>query len=166
MTAKQIVNIVLRLLGALWALSAIISLPDLLQFATAADDQTRRLTLGNALSTLVWLIIGAAMFFKSEQIASALFPDTDRLSISATSDELQQVGFSLLSVYFGIGAIATLAGLIYVAIRNEPMDESRLGYLWRLNPEHLVSAAAQLVVCIALFFGSKGLSRLWRRVRA
>jgi len=63
MTAKQIVNIVLRLLGALWALSAIISLPDLLQFASAADEQTRRLTLGNALSTLVWLIIGAAMFF-------------------------------------------------------------------------------------------------------
>ncbi len=165
MTAKQIANVALRLLGALWILSAIVSLPNLLQYASGADSQARRIVLGSAIGELVWLLVGVSLFLKSERIAALLFPGEDRLSVSATAEELQQVGFSLLSVYFGVGAAGRVAGLIYVALRNEPIDESRVSYLWRLSPEKLVSASVELIICIALFVGSKALSRFWFRLR-
>jgi len=165
MTAKQLANIALRLLGALWTLSAIISLPNLLQLSSAADIQTRKLMLGSGVGELVWLIAGVALFLKSEKLAAFFFPGAELLSISASAQDLQQVGFSLLSVYFGISAAGRVAGLIYLAIRSEPFEESRLSYLWRLNPERLVSAGFELLICVALFFGSRALSHLWWRLR-
>src|ERR1700736_3531936 len=120
MTAKQIANIALRLLGALWTLSAIISLPNLLQLSSAADTQTRKMMLGSGIGELVWLIAGATVFLKRESIAALFFPGTEQLSISATAQELQQVGFSLVSVYLGVLATARVAGLAYAAIRSEP----------------------------------------------
>jgi hypothetical protein len=165
MTAKQIANIALRLLGAFWTLSAIIALPNLLQLSSAADTQTRKMMLGSGIGELVWLIAGATVFLKSESIAALFFPGTEQLSVSATAQELQQVGFSLVSVYFGVLATGRVAGLVYVAMRSEPLDESRLSYLWRFNPERLVSAAVELIVCVVLFFGSKALSQFWWRLR-
>jgi hypothetical protein len=74
MTAKQIVNIFLRLKGALWVLAALISFPAMLFFASSATDvQTRKMVLGNGLGEIVWLVIGIVVFFKSEVIATALF---------------------------------------------------------------------------------------------
>ena len=145
-------------------ISAIISFPILLLNARA-NAEWRVVELSNGVSQIVWLIIGATLFFKSERIAAGLFPQSEQMSMSVTPEDLQKVGFSLIAIYFGIAAIASLGGLAYLAIRNEPVDETHLSYLWRMNPEHLASAAVQLVVCIALFFGSHGLSVLWQRVR-
>src|SRR5437868_260561 len=96
MTAKQLANIGLRLLGAVWTLTAIISLPNLLQLGSAADIQTRKLMLASGVGELVLLIAGVALFLKSEKLAAFFFPREELLSISASAQDLQQVGFSLL----------------------------------------------------------------------
>jgi hypothetical protein len=168
MTARTLVSILLRLWGALWALGAILSFPRVLLFAAqAGDSHSRHLMLGNAVIEFVWLVLGFVLFIKNEQIAAALFPTLEgELSISATSSELQEVGFSLLAIYFGVGAVARLAGLIYEMARASPFDDrSRFSELAQRNAESLVSTAAQVLVCILLFFGSHGLAALWRRVR-
>src|SRR5437879_10592983 len=103
MSAKTIISILLRLWGALWAIGAIIGIPGVLIYAgQAADSQTRHIMLSNGVVDLVWLGLGCLLFFKSEQVADAMFPNVEgSLSIAATSSELQQVGFSLLAIYFG-----------------------------------------------------------------
>jgi len=168
MSAKTLVSIILRLLGALWVLSAIIGVPSVILFAAqTTDSSSRHIMLGNAVVDLVWLILGCVLFFKNEQIAGVLFPNTEgELAIAATAHELQQVGFSLLAVYFGIGAVARLAGLLYQFARAAPADDqSRFYEIARRNPESLASTAVQLIVCVLLFFGSQSLATFWRRVR-
>jgi hypothetical protein len=167
MTARQIVNIVLRLWGALWALGAIINFPPMLEFATSVHDAPSfRMALSNALVNLVWLVVGAVLFFKSERIANAFFPDGEALSISATAPELQQIGFSLLAAYFGIGACSRLLGHLYVLIRGDlPNGMSRIDYVLQPYPGNALSAVIELAVCIALFLGSKRLSAFWQRLR-
>src|SRR5437016_948888 len=125
MTAKQIVSIILRLWGALWALGAIISFPGVIVFAAqAVDSQSRRIMLSNGIVELVWLVLGCVLFLKNEQIAAALFPNLEgEVSISATWRELQEVGFSLLAIYFGLGAVSHLAGVIYQFARSAPVDD-------------------------------------------
>ena len=169
MTARKFVSIVLRLWGALWALRAIIAFPGVLFFAAqTADSHSRHIILGNTVVELVWLVLGCVLFVKNEQIGAALFPDLQgELSIAATSSELQEVGFSLIAVYFGVGAISRLAGLIYQFARATPFDDqSRFSRLAERNPEALVTTGAQLLVCLMLFFGSQALAGFWRRVRS
>ena len=147
MTAKQLANVILRLLSAVWTLSVL---------------------LGNVLVEIVWLIVAIIVFFNSEQIANFLFAgNAEQLSIAATARQLQELGFSLIAVYLGVSAAGRVTSLIYEFIRVEPdMDESRIAYLARTRTENLASAAVQLIVCIALFFGSKALARFWARLRA
>lgn len=68
--------------------------------------------------------------------------------------------------YFGLGALARLAGLMYQFARAAPVDnQSRFTELAQRSPENLVSTTAQLIVCILLFFGSRNLASFWLRVR-
>src|SRR5438128_8720317 len=115
MTAKQFVRILLRLWGALWALRALISMPGILIVAAqTSGSHSRLMILSNGIVELVWFVLGCVLFLKNEQVAAALFPNIEgQISISATSHEVQEVGFSLLAVYFGLGAVSHLAGLIY-----------------------------------------------------
>ena len=96
-----------------------------------------------------------------------MFPNVEgSLSVAATSRELQEVGFSLLAIYFGLGAVSRLAGLIYQFARIRPIDDqSSFSQLAERTPQNLVSTAVQLLAWVVLFFGARGLASFWRRVR-
>jgi len=145
----------------------VISIPGILFFASQVASDSRRITLSNGVVELVWLVLGCFLFFKSDQVADALFPTLDdELSINTTSRELQEVGFSLIAIYFAVGAVSRLAGLIYVFARAVPVEgQSRFTEVAQRNPENLIAMTAQLLVCIVLFFGTQGLANFWQRVR-
>lgn len=166
MTAKHLANIAIRILGALWVIGAVSGLPSLLAFTGAADAQSREMMLGNGVSQVFWLVAGVLLFRFSERIAASFFKGPEELTIAASAQQLQRVGFSLLAVYLGIAAASQIAGLVYLGVSGDPSPESPLSYLWHLNPGQLVSAIAELVICIALFFGSDALSSFWSKLRA
>src|SRR5581483_1716929 len=44
-------------------------------------------------------------------------------------------------------------------------DQSSFSQLAERTPQNLVSTAVQLLACVVLFFGARGLASFWRRVR-
>ncbi len=167
MTAKEIANIVLRLLGALWCVSALLSVPSMFVVpVTSADIPTRAFIISATINAALSFAAGAALLVWSRPVAASLFPSPQELSIAATAPELQEVGFSLLAVYFAIEALSRIGGLTYTALQHEAwQDESRLEYLWRMNREGVISASVTLLAAIVLFFGSAQLAAFWHRVR-
>ena len=143
-------------------LGALMSFPVALRFAMAAGAmQTHSVAMANALHEIAWMVVGAVVFFKSESIANFLFADGEPLAISASAADLQRVGFSVVAVVFGVSAVAELARLGYLYLRDRPSDSFMVQY-----GDHLVSAVVEVVFSVVLFFGSKGLSDSWRRLRA
>ena len=129
-------------------------------------ESGRSFVIAGAVNGLVWLVIGICLYARSESIAARLFPGTEQLSISATADQLQEVGFGLLAVYFIVDATARLGGLVYIAIKGRPEYESQFEHLWSTNREGLVIAVVELVFGIGLFLGVRGIATLARKVRA
>lgn len=168
MTARNIISIVLRLWATVWVVGTVTSMATMLVFAThATNGESRHIFVSNFVVGVVWIVLGCVLFFQNERLAAALFPKTEgELAIAATSQELQAVGFSLLAIYFGCHAVSRLAGILYEFVRTPTFgDQSRFSGLAQNNPENLVTTAAQLIVAVILFFGSKGLSAFWNRVR-
>jgi len=163
MTSRELANIVLRLLGAVWCATVLFNAPHFFTFDWA-DLGTRHIAIGGVISSVLWLTIGAVVFAKSRRIASALFEDGSPLSISATAAELQQVGFSLLGIDFAVRAVATLGGLLYVFWKRDLLG-AQFESGWTQYSERIITAALEAGFAILLFFGSAGLSKLWQRLR-
>jgi hypothetical protein len=166
MTARHLANVAFRILGLMWSAAALVSLPEILTLGTAADANTRRIILTNTLVQILWLIIGVLLFVYCDRIAARMFRGDEPLEISATAPQLQEIGFSLLALYLGIPALVRVIALIYEAKRRTMEGESQLKYAWQSGPERIVSTFISLVLCIALFFGSRALTAFWQKLRA
>lgn len=87
------------------------------------------------------IVLGGALIVLRKRLADRLFPaGSERL----LAEEGQAVALSVLGAYLVVQGIA------------------RLTWVGRFD----WSAAVQLVLGIGLFFGARGLSGLWRRVRS
>lgn len=119
MTARHLATIVLRILGALWALGSLFALPGMLALAPQADAQTRRILMSNGVAQLVWLALGMLLFLYAERVAQWMFAGDEQLSVSATAGR-----FSLLAIYFAIPALAQIVAFIYRMRHNAPKGDS------------------------------------------
>lgn len=94
--------------------------------------------------SLVVILVGAGLILLRDRLADRLFsPGTQPLS----AREVQAVAYSVLGCYF---AVQGLSGI------------SRFGWSGQLD----WAGATQLVLGVALFFGARGLSRLWSLSRS
>ena len=164
MTAREITNVVLRLLGLIWVAGAALTMPQFF-WLDASTPQSKHLVIGSALSALLWLMFGLVVIVSSRTIADWLVGPGEALSIAATPRELQEIGLSLLGVYFGVGALGRLAGLVYIFARQDAVGV-RIESAWAVYPERIVTTAVELLLAIALFLGSHGIANLWARMRS
>lgn len=89
---------------------------------------------------ILGMVLGGVLIVLRQRLADRLFPaGSERL----LAEEAQAVALSVLGAYLVVQGIA------------------RVTWIGRFD----WSAAVQLVLGIALFFGARGLSGLWRRVR-
>ena len=109
-----------------------------------ANDQVNAVYPSALLAgTLTAILLGVALVVWRERLATRLFAaETGPIAARDT----QAVALSVLGCYFAIGAIPRLVG----AFRLERIE-------W--------PALTELVLGIALFFGARGLARLWTAAR-
>jgi hypothetical protein len=163
MRASEIATIFLRLIGALWFVSGMMAIPHVFIVLAATGSGSRAITAASAISTILYLAVGGAMFIKSEAIGAWMFPyGEDKLSVSVDALSMQKIGFSLLAVYLGISALGRAAGLLYSQVRYGDYDESAMQYMWRVNKEDLVAATVEMLACVVLFLGAKRLAKFAR----
>jgi len=97
------------------------------------------------IGTLIAVLLAITLVVMRERLAARLFPaDTGPLAARDT----QAVALSVLGCYFAIGAIPRLVGVGRVGGRID----------W--------AAVTQLVLGVALFFGARGVARLWAAARS
>jgi hypothetical protein len=97
----------------------------------------QRLALAVALlGSVLAVLFGSALILLRYRVANLLFPPA---AAAVSSREVQAVALSVLGCYFAVQGV------------------SNLSWAGRLD----WSGAIQLVLGIALFFGARGLSRLW-----
>jgi hypothetical protein len=87
-------------------------------------------------STVLGILIGTGLVFWRDRLANRLFRPADHL---LSSSEVHAVALSILGCYFAVQGL------------------SRLAWAWGFD----WSGATQVVLGIGLFFGGRGLSRLW-----
>ena len=88
------------------------------------------------MGSVLAVLVGSALVLLRDRVANLLFPPA---TASVTSREVQAVALSVLGCYFAVQGVSNLAWA------------GRLDW----------SGAIQLVLGVALFFGARGLSRLW-----
>src|SRR5712672_3524879 len=98
------------------------------------------------IGTLVAILLAITLVVMRERLAAGLFAaDTGPLAARDT----QAVALSVLGCYFAIGAIPRLAGVGLFGV-------GRIEWV----------AVIQLVLGVALFFGARGVARLWAAARS
>ena len=97
------------------------------------------------IGTLIAVLLAITLVVMRERLAARLFPaDTGPFA----ARDAQAVALSVLGCYFAIGAIPRLVGVGRFGGRID----------W--------AAVTQLVLGVALFFGARGVARLWAAARS
>ena len=151
MTQRQLASVLFAVLGAFIAISwlpqivvAVGLLTQPIATTTSAGDQSGSdaYAVSLLIGTLITVLLGIFLVIARDRVAERLFADS-RDPLAAR--ETQAVALSVLGCYFVIGGISRLVGR---GLR--PID-------W--------SAVTQLVLGLALFFGARGVARLWAAAR-
>lgn len=111
---------------------------------TDSDPVARWSAVSSLGVLLATVLISVELVLLRDRLANRLFPPE---ASSAGASELQAVAISVLGCYFAVQGLATLS------------------HMWALSGELDWAGLTQLVLGVALFFGSRGLSRLWSLAR-
>ena len=167
MTTTQLANIILRILGALWIVRGLMALPQMILLSFQAAASAGFFVVGSVITSVLWVALGFVIYRKSEAVALAMFPDGETASVSNEPDRMLEMGFALLAVYLGIDAVGRVAGLLFALSRHDSwQSDSHIEYLWNSRSEDLLAASVELIACLALFLGRRGLARVARSVRS
>ena len=141
MDQRQLASVLFAVVGVLIAASR---LPDIVYYAAAlaqwnrGDDPDGQRLAGILVigSSLLAVLVGVGLIFLRNRLANRLFPPAGQ---PLNAPEAHAVALSVLGCYF------VVEGLSGIARGGRPG--------W--------GSATQLVVCVGLFLGARGVSRLW-----
>lgn len=110
--------------------------------------------------------LGCLLLAYSNRLSARMFGEAaEDVSFGASGKELQAIAFSVVGVCFLVSALPRLLHILMYQHRGLFNAEVRRQIslsAWA----SLVGTSAQMAIGIALFFGSKGLSKLWHKLRA
>ena len=154
MRSRQLAEVLLAIVGIWFVASAVVSLPFLIGIfgtVSGSDDGVGRLELGYiSASTFLRIAIGGPLILARSRIATWICEPDETDSLEASS--WQPAAFAVLGAYFFVEG--TAAGLGTAALGSSGVSS------WSLAGDGLEAACG-----LALFFGARGLSRLWHQMR-
>ncbi len=107
---------------------------------------------------LVFVALGVLLIWKSERFVHLALPRAERSSHEGSEPpRLQAVFFSVVGVVLIVQALPSVT--LFVA-RHWIEESPPFGWQW----PHLAALLVQVVLGVALFLGSAGLTRIWRRI--
>jgi hypothetical protein len=181
MTKQELAAFILKLLGIYALLESLPLLENIGNIVVLSEASrvvlegsgyqlTISMYLGICIPFALTAIAGALLLTRSKWIAMLLFR-TDRnvdLVTSLKVGELQMIGFSIVGVLVFILALSDLGRLIQNLVA---MSAAEYAQPWpdKMRVSTLSTCAVaivQIVIAMALFFRSKGLSNLWKRIQS
>jgi hypothetical protein len=138
------------------------------RFFGESDNSPTFVMIGALVPIGLLIALGVILFAFSNQLSDRFMTSHPTNSDDSTtrSYSLQAIAFSLLGVFFVAKAIPSITQLSinysYLGTSDSPyVTEKMLNSAWAKGAK----LAIQLIIGIALFFGSNGLSRLWLKLQ-
>jgi hypothetical protein len=162
MTARELANIPIKLLGLLWIVQGTLAVAGIFMPGLPVNQIAYGLVYN-----LLFVTVGVVCYLTSEAIAIRLFPEGPQLAIAASVDELLSASFAVIAIYLGAHALIAIAQDAWLILR-EPAT------LFGRDTDEVLrnrfvggfsAGVAQLVIALALFVGRERLVRAWRKLR-
>jgi hypothetical protein len=122
------------------------------------------LVASEALALFLYLGIGWWLVTRSERMSLKLFPASEATGSHLSSETFQAVVFSAAGILILSDLIPVVSRIIHQTALI-PAGRSFLREFWNQNVESLLVFAVQLPLGLFLFLGSRGIARVWHRLR-
>ncbi|MDH4202324.1 MAG: hypothetical protein OEV87_05480 [Phycisphaerae bacterium] len=177
MTKREIASLVIKLMGVFILLKSIAYLPTVFgAFYTinqaGITEALSKFLYGamisiSAIIPFVWSVL---IIQFSDKAAAWLIKDNDAIEKPATSihrDDVMTIAISCLGLYFIVAATPMLIrGLsTYPMYTRAGMNFVGLARFWNITKQ-LIAPTVQIGLGIWLFAGSRGIVKLWKKIRS
>jgi len=177
MKAKQLVTLVLRLLGIYWLIQIIptIALASGLIFSMPQNPNESRAP-EFLIGCIVWVaccLVGVLLLVRSESWSEKLVPKgtTETSGTAVSFEQIQILTFAVAGVLIFAGALPQLFNSIYsffIWLHQNPDKNPYLNYSFSNNPRLILIAigtSLKATLGLWLFFGAHGFVNFWRLLR-
>lgn len=159
MSNRELASLAIRLLGVYCLVRALASVADLTLLLAIAEETSIVPLLAGIGKVLILAVMGVTMIWKSPWFARRMMRANEEARPDAEPRQLQAVLFSVIGVVLIVWAVPRITSITWTVASSG--SEDKLSAYW--NPD-LVALVVQLVLGVALFVGSGGLARIWRRI--
>ncbi len=176
MTARDLANVLLKVLGIYWLVQALLLL---VQGATMPFMGLQNVqgfnwkleTMNMMLYVALYAVVSYFLIFRTSQVLRLISIEEDRTGSSVTNSQPDYgpVAFSLLGAFFAIPAFGhVLSGLIKLASQWQEATANygmfRQAILMNILP-NFAENTTKLIIGIALILGREKFGKLWKRLR-
>jgi hypothetical protein len=163
MTNRSLAQIVLRIWGLVWILSAVgtlLQVASLVLSPAAPGGTAGYLKTAFVSIAMSGVVAPAILIFGSRRIASWLFSSEERVEADWASRSLVPALFAGVGISFALYALPNLVSAVL------PGQQPALRRFSTSRGGEPFASTVQLVAGIAVFLGSGPLGKLWRRLQA
>ena len=179
MKTDDLTIILLRLLGIYCFIESVPAFRDMFQIITLfifEYDSIQHDTLGrifplfSALYGVILIIMGIYLIKSAPELARRMTPgeSSDSLILKYESKDIQAVAFSIVGILVILLAVPALwfnLGQLFMWYSDDISDVRRDTQTIRTYWMRSIGPLLQMGLGLWLFFGSRGLSRLWHKLR-
>ena len=175
MTKSDIFSLALKILGIYTLIIAISSLrmTFYMIFAYFNNHQSApsmaSIIVGSLLPLLLLLLLSYYLIDRSDKLGKLVFPNSqsEKVVVSISTAEVQAIAFSIIGVLVIVWAIPKLFQVVIQIsfLKLHLKDVFSPGMSQKLI-EYSIDVLSRLALGIYLFFGSKGLVKIWHRIHA
>jgi hypothetical protein len=163
MTKREIASLSIKLMGVFILIKSIASVPIVFYAWRPSENIGLLQSVLVLLLSILMIIIPLVIIFLSDKAAAWLIKDDTYLGAIGTSiskEDIMMMAISCIGLYFIIAAMPML--IINTSFFFRPSAPSFLQNAFRT----LIAPAVQLGLGVWLFVGSKGIVKLWKKIRS
>ena len=164
---RQLGALAVRILGLLWLLRAVGHIPALIGMFGAKPSQFspgdfRFVVAASLVGFLLHLMIAWLFLFKTDAVASRVFPEGESGELAVTAEDCLAVALATLGAYVAAEALPRVGeGIINFKYMRDTGSVYTSGSWMRGNWVALSGGIAQLVLGVGLFLKSRYLAAAW-----
>jgi len=167
MTNRELATLVLKLMGVYCLILVVGAIPSVAMWlGIGIEEETLWPLVAGGASLLLYTALGVSLIWKSGWFVGLVVTksaEPEPEPARSTPSDLQGVFFSVVGVVLVVHALPSILFIVIShSLRKSPegFDPPTIPFPW---PD-LARVAVELALGVALFLGSAGLTRIWRRI--
>ena len=169
MTKREITSLVLKLIGIYIVVSFVGYLPiSLIALTTTYLKDSTAMSCVFVLLTLLYLLFCILIIIYSNRVAGWIIHEDNTVELpdSISKDDVMAIAFCCMGLLIMTNAIPKLLSMIpqYIVVLGNISEYLYAGKFWQ-HITRLVAPLIQFILGLFLFIRTKGLVKLWHRIR-